>query len=61
MHGDEDDEEEKCLEMKEGEKVRDLKCLQVDCKYRNVLRGRQDRVCSKSSSGSLLHRFGSIF
>lgn len=58
---DEDlDEEEKCFEMKKGEKIKDRKCLQVDRRFKTVFRGRHERTCSRSSSGRLLHRTGSM-
>lgn len=46
---------EECLEMKEGENNRDLKCLQVDLRTMKVLRGSMERIRSRSSSGKLLH------
>jgi hypothetical protein len=46
--------------MNGGENTRDLKCLQVDLKFNKVLRGRQERICSRSSFGSRLQIFGSI-
>lgn len=46
--------------MKEGEKRRDLKCLQVDLRLKNVFNGRNERTRSRMSSGNLLHISGSI-
>jgi hypothetical protein len=49
-----------CLDMKEGENIRDLKRLQVDLKFNKVFKGRQDRTCSSNSSGRRLQIAGSI-
>lgn len=46
--------------MKLGEKTRDLKFLQVDLKFKNVLSGKRESMCSRSSGGSLLQIPGSI-
>jgi hypothetical protein len=46
--------------MKEGENIRDLKCLQVDLSLKSVLRGRRDIIFSSIPSGNRLHISGSI-
>ncbi|CAI9777183.1 unnamed protein product [Fraxinus pennsylvanica] len=56
--GEEDDGE--CFEMKQGEKRRELKFLQVDLRFKKVFNGRNDSTLSRSSSGSRLHIPGSI-
>ncbi|CAI9763061.1 unnamed protein product [Fraxinus pennsylvanica] len=48
--GEEDDGE--CFEMKQGEKRRELKYLQVDLRFKKVFSGRNDSTLSRSSSGS---------
>jgi len=46
--------------MKEGENMRDQKPLQVDLRFKKVLRGRKERMYSKISGGNLLQILGSI-
>lgn len=43
--GEEEDSE--CLEMKQGENRRELKCLQVGLRLRKVLRARKERTRSR--------------
>jgi len=46
--------------MKEGENMRDQKPLQVDLRFKKVLRGRKERMYSRISGGNLLQILGSI-
>lgn len=57
--GEEEDKDE-CLEIKQGENIRELNCLQVDLRLRKVLRGKKESTRSRRWSGSLLHILGSI-
>lgn len=56
----EGEEDGEYLEMKGGEKTRELKCLQVDLKLMKVFNGRNESTRSSRSSGIRLHIFGSI-
>lgn len=58
---EEEEEDEVNFETKEGEKIRVLKCLQVDVRLKKVFNGKNDRTCSRTSSGNLLQILGSIF
>lgn len=53
-------EGEECWEMKEGEKMREFKCLEVDLRGKKVLRGKKERTRSRSSGGRWFHILGSI-
>lgn len=48
------------MEMKEGENTRDQKPLQVDLRFKKVLRGRKESMYSRISGGNLLQILGSI-
>lgn len=58
--GELEEEEGECLEIKGGENKRVLKCLQVDLSFKKVFNGRNESKYSNTSSGNLLHIFGSI-
>lgn len=46
--------------MKRGENIKDLNFLQVDLRLKKALRGRNERISSRSSSGSWLQIPGSM-
>lgn len=46
--------------MKEGEYMREKKPLQVDLRFKKVLRGRKESMYSRISCGNLLQILGSI-
>lgn len=56
----EDESELACFERKSGEKMRNLKCLQVDRRYKKVLKGKKESIRSRSSTGSLRQILRSI-
>lgn len=51
---------EQCFEMKGGENMRDQKPLQVDLRFKKVLRGRKESMYSRISGGNLLQIMGSM-
>lgn len=47
MKEEKDEEERECFEMKQGVNKRELKCLQVDLRSRNVFNGKNERILSR--------------